>query len=54
LTAVRTQQVGRLAVEIREIAAAAHVMSEAQAAVALRLGTRSLKDLIAAEPQQPV
>jgi membrane protein len=54
LNAVRTQQVGRLAVEIREVAAAARVMSEAQAAVALRLGARSLKDLIAAEPQQPV
>jgi membrane protein len=53
LDAVRTLQVGRFPIEVREVAAAAHVMSEAQAAVALRLGTRSLKDLIAAEPQEP-
>jgi membrane protein len=50
LDAVRTLQVGRLAVEMREVAAAGHVMSEAEAAMRERLGARSLKDLIAAQP----
>jgi membrane protein len=53
LNAVRTVQVGRLTVEVREVAAAARVMSEAQAAILERLGTQSLKDLIAAQPQAP-
>lgn len=44
--AVRTLQTGRIAVELRRVAGAAQVMSEVEAAVRARLGTRSLKDLI--------
>jgi membrane protein len=49
LDAVRTLQVGRWPIEVHQVAAAARVMSEAQAAVAGRLGTQSLKDLISAK-----
>jgi membrane protein len=48
LDAVRTLQVGRWPIEVHQVAAAARVMSEAQAAMRERLGTQSLKDLIAA------
>jgi membrane protein len=48
LDAVRTRQIGRLPIDVREVTSAARVMSEVQIAVRERLGTRSLKDLIAA------
>jgi membrane protein len=47
--AVRTQQIGRLTIEVHGAASAAQVMREMEAAVRERLGTRSLKDLIAAK-----
>jgi membrane protein len=47
--AVRSLQIGRLRLEVREVAAAARVMREMETALRERLGTRSLKDLIAAE-----
>jgi membrane protein len=50
LDAVRTLQVGRWPIEVHQVAAAARVMSEAQAATLERLGAQSLKDLIAAQP----
>ena len=48
--AVRTLQIGRLTLEVHGVAAAAQVMREVDAAVRERLGTRSLKDMIAAAP----
>jgi membrane protein len=47
--AVRTQQIGRLTIEVHGAASAAQVMREMEAAMRERLGTRSLKDLIAAK-----
>jgi DNA-binding IscR family transcriptional regulator len=47
--AVRTLQIVRLTIEVRAVATAAEVMREVEAAVRERLGTRSLKDLIAAK-----
>jgi len=47
--AVRTLQIGRLTIEVRAVTTAAEVMREVEAAVRERLGTRSLKDLIAAK-----
>jgi membrane protein len=47
--AVRTQQIGRLTIEVHGAASAAQVMREMEAAVRERLGNRSLKDLIAAK-----
>jgi len=47
--AVRTLQIGRLTIEIRGVTTAAQVMREVEAAVRERLGTRTLKDLIAAK-----
>ena len=47
--AVRTLQIGRLTIEVRRVATAARVMREVEAAVRERLGTRTLKDLIAAK-----
>jgi len=47
--AVRTLQIGRLTIEVHGAAIAAQVMREVEAAVRERLGTRSLKDLIAAK-----
>ena len=47
--AVRTLQIGRLTIEVHGAASAAQVMCELEAAVRERLGTRSLKDLIAAK-----
>jgi membrane protein len=47
--AVRTLQVGRLTIEVHAAASADQVMRELEAAVRERLGTRSLKDLIAAK-----
>jgi membrane protein len=47
--AVRTLQIGRLTIEVRGVATAAQVMREVEAAVRERLGTRTLKDLIAAK-----
>jgi membrane protein len=47
--AVRTLQIGRLTIEVRRVAKAAQVMREVEAAVRERLGTRTLKDLIAAK-----
>jgi membrane protein len=48
LDAVRTMQIGRLAIEVHRVTAAAHVMDEVETAMRERLGTQSLKDLIAA------
>jgi membrane protein len=47
--AVRTLQISRLMIELHGVTAAAQVMREMEAAVRERLGTRSLKDLIAAK-----
>jgi membrane protein len=47
LDAVRTLQTGRLPLEVRQVPAAAQVMREVQAAMRERLGTQSLKDLLA-------
>jgi membrane protein len=47
--AVRTLQIGRLTIEVHAAASADQVMREVEAAVRERLGTRSLKDLIAAK-----
>jgi len=47
--AVRTLQIGRLTIEVHGVTIAAQVMREVEAAVRERLGTRSLKDLIAAK-----
>ena len=47
--AVRTLQIGRLTIEIHRVTRAAQVMREVEAAVRERLGTRTLKDLIAAK-----
>ena len=47
LDAVRTLQSGRLAIEVHRVACAAAVMHEAETAMRERLGSRSLKDLIA-------
>jgi membrane protein len=46
--AVRSLQIGRLRLEVRGLAAAAEVVREMEAALREHLGTRSLKDLIAA------
>jgi membrane protein len=48
--AVRTLQIERLTIEVHAVTTAAHVMRDVETAVRERLGTRSLKDLIAAEP----
>jgi DNA-binding IscR family transcriptional regulator len=48
LDAVRTLQIGRLSIEVQPVARAARVMAEVETAMRERLGTRSLKDLIAA------
>jgi DNA-binding IscR family transcriptional regulator len=53
LDAVRSQATDRRVIAARPIARAAHVVSEAEDAVRQRLGTQSLKDLIA-KPQEPV
>ena len=45
----RTLQINRLALEVRPVPVALRIMSEAEAAVRERLGTRSLKDLISAD-----
>jgi len=47
LDAVRALQTGRLAIEVRRVAAAARVMREVETALRERLGARTLKDLIA-------
>jgi membrane protein len=47
--AVRTLQIGRLPIEVHGARSAAQVMREVEGAVRERLGTRSLKDLIAAK-----
>jgi membrane protein len=49
VNAVRTLQIGRLTIEVHGATSAAQVMRELEAAVRERLGTRSLKDLIAAK-----
>jgi membrane protein len=48
LDSVRTLQIGRLAIEAHRVASAASIMREVEAAMRERLGSRSLKDLIAA------
>jgi membrane protein len=47
--AVRTLQIGRLTIEVHPVTSAVQAMSEVETAVRERLGTRSLKDLIAAK-----
>ena len=47
--AVRTLQIGRLTIEMHVVTAAAHVTREVEAAARERLGTRTLKDFIAAK-----
>jgi membrane protein len=47
--AVRTLQIGRLTIEVHGVTTAAQVTREVEAAVRERLGTRTLKDLIAAK-----
>jgi membrane protein len=47
--AVRTLQIGRLTIEMHGAKAAVQVMGGVEAAVRERLGTRTLKDLIAAK-----
>ena len=47
--AVRTLQISRLTIELQGVTDSAQVMREMEAAVRERLGTRSLKDLIAAK-----
>jgi membrane protein len=49
LEAVRTLQIGRLAIEVRRAPAADRVIGEVESAMRERLGTRSLADLIAAQ-----
>jgi membrane protein len=49
LDAVRTLQIARLSIEVQPVTGAAEVMVEVEAAMRERLGTRSLKDLIAAK-----
>ena len=49
LDAVRTLQIGRLSIEVQPVARAARVMAEVEAAMRERLGTQSLKDLIASK-----
>src|SRR5450631_1726481 len=49
LDALRNLQIGRLAVEVHPVPAAIHVMSGMETAMRQRLGTQSLKDLIAAD-----
>jgi membrane protein len=49
LDAVRTMQIGRLAIEIHQVRPAAQVMEKVETAMRERLGGQSLKDLIAAK-----
>ena len=49
LDALRNLRIGRLAVEVHPVPAAIHVMSGVETAMRQRLGTQSLKDLIAAD-----
>jgi membrane protein len=46
--AVRSLQIGRLTIEVQPVACTTQVMVEVESAIRERLGTRSLKDLIAA------
>jgi membrane protein len=50
LGAVRRQQAGRLTIEVDKVSIAAHVMREVEIAMRERLGTETLKDLIARNP----
>ncbi|HEV7613331.1 MAG TPA: YhjD/YihY/BrkB family envelope integrity protein [Steroidobacteraceae bacterium] len=50
LGAVRRQQIGRLTIEVHGVSTAAHVMREVEIAMRERLGTQTLKDLIASKP----
>ncbi len=49
VASVRSLQIGRLLIEVSRVASAAQVMQEVEAAVRERLGTQSLKDLIAGD-----
>ena len=49
LDAVRTLRIGRLPVEVHRVSAVARVMSEVETSARERLGTQSLKELIAAK-----
>ncbi len=46
---VRSLQIGRLQIEVNRVATTGRVMQDVEAAVRERLGSRSLRDLIAAE-----
>ena len=50
IDSVRSLQIGRLSVEVSRVASAAQVMREVESAMRERLGSRTLKDLIAAKP----
>jgi membrane protein len=50
LGAVRKERVGRLTIEVRTVSTAADVMREVEIAMRERLGTQTLKDLIAGKP----
>jgi membrane protein len=49
LDAVRALRIGRSTIDVRRVSTAAQVMREVETAMRERLGTRSLKDLIAAK-----
>ena len=49
LDAVRTLQIGPMTIEVHRLSNTSEVMREVEAAVRERLGTQSLKDLIAAK-----
>jgi DNA-binding IscR family transcriptional regulator len=48
IDAVRTQQPGRLMIDLRRLPPAARVMTEVESAIRDRLAAQSIKDLIAA------
>ncbi len=50
LGAVRSERVGRLTIEVRTVSTAADVMREVEIAMRERLGTQTLKELIAGKP----
>ena len=54
IEAVRTQQTGRLKVSLRGVDASARVMIEVDAAIRMRLGAETLKDMIDAENAPPL
>jgi membrane protein len=47
IDAVRTRQPGRLSIDMQQVESAAHVMFQVEAAIEAKLGSRSLKELVA-------